>query len=126
MHVRLNDGVIFVTGSGIVQNNLIAHQTVQRINIERGDTLGVSHDLHSRTVTFYHRACAIGTVSTTFAAESSLMVMYPVIGLHDRGTLVKARFDVKRRMSTEVAAFGKNAPRPEPVSPTNAAGNAAH
>jgi len=90
--IRLECCVIYNSNNGVIGDAIGDHDVQPGLEMNQGDTIGVRHDVASRTLQWFHNRKYIGT--STFKEEylERLGMIYPVFGLYVPGQTITVDF----------------------------------
>jgi len=80
--IRLQCCVLYNSNNGVLGDVLGEHDVQPKLELKEGETIGIRHDVASKTLQWFHNRVYIGT--STFKQESleHLATIYPVFGLY--------------------------------------------
>lgn len=81
--IRLQNCVLYNSNNGVLGDILGEHDVKPKLELKEGETIGIRHDVASRTLQWFHNRVYIG--SSTFKSVETLQALYPVFGLYVPG-----------------------------------------
>eukprot|EP00929_Paragymnodinium_shiwhaense_P108403 TRINITY_DN74725_c0_g1_i1.p1 TRINITY_DN74725_c0_g1~~TRINITY_DN74725_c0_g1_i1.p1 ORF type:complete len:385 (+),score=94.44 TRINITY_DN74725_c0_g1_i1:131-1285(+) len=91
--IRLTHSVLFNSCVGLVGDSIALENVEKNKPLKEGVTLGVKHDVHTHTISWYYNKIIIGTCSMVLENLEHMQQLYPVFGLLYPGTKIQIDFD---------------------------------
>jgi len=92
--IRLADSVMYNSSNGLVGDAFAGHDVAKGVQLTEGSTIGVKHDLATRSLVWYHNRNPIGSSMLKAESLERMRTLYPVFALYVPDMKIQVDFTV--------------------------------
>merc|ERR1712151_663202 len=104
--IGVKDSVIYSSGTGLLGGNTATSNVVKDLVFEEGCTIGVKHDVHNHTLTWYYNRLSVGTCQIKIESLEKMRTLFPVFALFVPGQKLQVNFTAGSNRSFPVSSAG--------------------